>query len=189
MLELLAWDYRGVIQDILIVALIVVAIVSGGAPERAAIAIWCVCFELPTLVYRDIIGLDFRLTGVDTFLAAKDIAAGMLWVALALYANRNYPLWIAGVQLLAIGAHMAQGLIDSISPVGFMVLVVAPGWLQLCAMGIGFTRHILRKRKYGQYRDWRIVRKPPDFGPIAQTRKATFPLGANSDGPAKDKAP
>ena len=165
---LLAWENRGALQDAVIVILCLVAIFQGGGPERAAIAIWVLCFEAPSLIYREWMGSGVRLAGFDPFLAAKDFVAGALWVTVALYANRNYTLWIAGTQLLAIGAHLARGLIESVSPTGFLFLVVAPGWFQLVFMSIGFTRHILRKRKYGSYRDWRMVRKPLDFDALAE---------------------
>lgn len=167
MLELLlASDTRSLIQDILIVMLSVVAIIWGAAPERASIAIWVVCIELPTIVYRDWFGMGVSLDQIDLYLAAKDFAAGGLWILVALYANRNYTLWIAGAQLLAIGSHVARGLVESISEIGYIFLVIAPGWIVLTMMVIGFTRHIVRKRKYGRYRDWRTIRKEIDFAAI-----------------------
>ena len=183
---LLASDTRSFVQDWLVVILILVALIWGAAPERAAITIWVICIELPTIVYRVWLGADVSLDGLDLYLAAKDFAAGLLWIALALYANRNYALWIAGTQLLAMGSHVARGLVEAISPIGYAFLVVAPGWIILIIMAVGFTRHGLRRRKYGPYRDWRIVRKAPDFGTIPQNRNVTFPLGA-SGGSAKDK--
>lgn len=163
---LLASDFRGDLQDALVVILCGVALFCGSTPERAAIAVWVFCFELPSLIYRDWLGLSVTLNEFDFFLASKDVVAGACWIALALYANRNYTLWIAGIQLLAIGSHVARGLVESISPIGFVSLVVAPGWMVLIIMSIGFTRHILRKREFGTYRDWRIVQKTVPSPPL-----------------------
>ena len=165
---LLASDTRAWFQDVLVYGLCVIAILWGAGPERAAIAIWWTCLELPDLAYRYVLGMDVLLTGVDGYLAAKDLAAGLLWIVLALYANRNYTLWIAGTQLLAMGSHVARGLVESISPIAYIFMVVAPGWIQLALMVVGFSRHILRRRKYGVYRDWRVIKKPLDFEALAQ---------------------
>ncbi len=169
-LELLASEYRIIVQNILAFTLIFAAFVWGSAPERAVAATWLVCFELGDWArdaYRD---NAVQLLQVDYLLAAGDFVAGFCWVMIALYANRNYTLWIAGMQVLAMSAHLARGLVESISPIGYLVMVVAPGWFQLFILGIGLTRHILRKRKYGPYRDWRAVKnrpdpKPPSGGP------------------------
>lgn len=157
-------ESRAFIQNILVYALMAVALLWGAGPERAAIGIWWGFFELPSLVYRHMLGYDVRVTDIDYFMASIDVTAGALWIVLALYANRNYTLWIAGVQLLAIGSHAARGMVEAISPIGYLFLVIVPGWLQLCIISIGFARHILRKRKYGKYRDWRITRRPPANG-------------------------
>lgn len=159
---LLAWEIRSLIQDILVVLLLIIALFYGAWPERAAIGIWWICIEVPGFIVRDFLGYEADLTGVDLVMASMDFAAGALWIALALYANRNYTLWVAGAQLLAIAAHVARGMVESISPIGYVFLVIAPGWLQIAAMSVGFIRHYLRTRKYGQYRDWRISARPID---------------------------
>ena len=152
---LLASDARAWAQDILVLILCLTALVWGAGPERAVIGIWVFCVELPKFIYRDWLGYNVLVDQVDMYLAAKDVAAGLLWVVLALYANRNYPLWIAGVQLLAVGAHVARGLLEAIAPISYAFLIVAPGWIILVMMAIGFTRHIMRERRFGPYRSWR----------------------------------
>lgn len=157
MLELLASEYRILAQDILALTLCLLALIWGGGPERAVAATWLIVFELANWIHEWVLGLGIRLTDVDVFLAAMDAIAGVLWITIALYANRNYTLWIAGMQLLAMTAHLARGLVEAVSPIAYLVMVVAPGWFQLVLLGVGLTRHVLRKRKYGPYRDWRIV--------------------------------
>lgn len=161
-----ASDLRILLQDILVLALVMIALFGGSWPERIAIGTWLLCFEISSFVQSDLLGFEVNVTGFDAFLFVREIIACAAWVVLALYANRNYTLWIAGAQLLAIAALVARALIESISPIGYLFMLTAPGWIQLLAMAIGFTRHILRKRKYGAYRDWRITRKTLDFGSI-----------------------
>lgn len=165
MLELLASEYRILAQDILAFTLCISAFIWGGGPERAVAATWLVVFEIAGRVYRLVADTGFKLTDVDLFLATTDGIAGIIWIVVALYANRNYTLWIAGMQVLAMTAHLARGLAETISPIAYITMVVAPGWFQLIFLAIGLIRHISRKRRFGEYRDWRLV-MPPRLVPL-----------------------
>ncbi|MEO1221368.1 MAG: hypothetical protein AAFY42_08460 [Pseudomonadota bacterium] len=111
-----------------------------------------------------LVGDDAQLVDVDVYWAFSDLTAGIAWIAIALFANRNYTLGIAGLQVLAMAAHVARGLVEVISPIGYAFMVAAPGWFQLFLLLIGLTRHILRKRKHGDYRDWRISKPTISIG-------------------------
>lgn len=158
MLELLASEYRIYAQDALALTICGCALVWGGGPERAVAATWLIVFQLGLLVYEEFVSLGYQLLGIDLWLASSDWLAGLIWIAVALYANRNYTLAIAGLQLLAMIAHLARGLTDLISPVSYVVMYAAPGWFQLMFLAIGLVRHIQRKRRYGTYRDWRVTK-------------------------------
>ena len=161
MLEVLASDFRGVLQDILVVTICLAAFVWGGGPERAAAVTWVLVFEVPGAIYRSLLDPDTKLTVVDAFSATTDVVAAICWVAIALYANRNYTLWIAAMQVLAVTAHMARGLLEALSPIAHLSMTVAPGYLQLAFLGVGLVRHIRRKQKHGPYRDWRVPQQWP----------------------------
>lgn len=162
MTELLLSDTRAHLQDIVAWAICLAALVWGAGPERAVALVWLVLFELVSNAYRSITGADIRVDDIDPFSAMIDACAVICWVAIALYANRNYTLWIAAMQLLAVTAHLARGLVEAIAPLGYIIMVAVPGWVQLFLLGAGLTRHILRKRQHGQYRDWR--RRKPQIG-------------------------
>ncbi|MFU7527575.1 hypothetical protein [Qipengyuania sp. ASV99] len=163
MFELLASEYRAVLQDVLAFAVCGAALLWGRGPERAIAVIWLILFEFAGRVYRSLVGTGYQLANVDWFLATTDVLAGAAFIAVALYANRNYPLWIAGMQVLAMTAHLARGMADSVSPVTYALMVAVPGWFQLIFLGIGVARHIARKRKCGAYRDWRFSQTPDNF--------------------------
>lgn len=157
MLQLLASDYRIIAQDVLAVVLLVAAFIWGGTPERAVAAAWVIIFKGTSYLRAMIWPGSLQLMDIDVVLAGSDLAAGIVFVAIALYANRNYTLWVAAMQVLAVSAHLARGLVESISPIGYAVMVVAPGWLQLLFLAIGLVRHARRKARYGPYRDWRLA--------------------------------
>lgn len=164
MFDLLAFEYRAVLQDVLAFAVCGAALLWGRGPERAVAITWLVLFELAQRAYQSL-GAGYQLANVDWFLAATDMVAGVAFIAVALYANRNYPLWIAGMQVLAMTAHLARGMADTVSPVTYALMVAVPGWFQLTFLGIGVARHVARKRKCGAYRDWRSSQTPDNFYP------------------------
>jgi len=171
MLELLFSDFRPHLQNGLALVVCITALIWGGAPERILALAWVVLFEIANY-FQNWVNPGGRLEAVDWYLAMLDIIGGIVFVWVALAANRNYTLWIAGLQVLAMIAHLARGLADAVSPVAYITMVIAPGWLQLIFLGIGVSRHIMRKRKYGNYRDWRRLNEIPD----ARTATDSFDL-------------
>ncbi|MEE4289980.1 MAG: hypothetical protein V2J14_11455 [Erythrobacter sp.] len=156
MLQLLAFEYRSLLQDVLAYSVCLAALIWGAGPERAIAATWLIVFELFTALFRNVLDLSYQLDSIDAYLALSDTLAGGIWLMIALNANRNYPLFIAALQVLAVSAHLARGLIESISPVAYATMVIAPGWLQLILLGIGVIAHRLRVQRYGEYREWRV---------------------------------
>lgn len=154
MLEIIASDYRLIAQNVLAFSLIAAAFVWGGGPERAVASTWLVIFEIGSRIRRAVVE-NLQLADVDIYLASADLVAGVCWITIAVYANRNYTLWIAGLQILAMTAHFARGVAEAISPIGYLTMVVAPGWFQLFFLAGGLAFHIRRVRKHGDYRDWR----------------------------------
>lgn len=155
MLELLVSDFRPYVQDAVAILVCLAAFRWGGAPERLIALIWLVLFKLVGRAYEFLFVSSFQLTGIDPFLASVDLVAGGLFLFIALNANRNYPLWIAAMQLLAIVAHLARGLTEAIAPIAYAIMVIAPGWMQLLLLAVGLVRHVRRARIYGPYREWR----------------------------------
>ena len=160
MLDLLFSDSRALLQDILAWSICAAALIWGGEPEKAAALVWIVFFELFTALYTVTTGEQFQADHLDTFFAGIDIAAAFCWISIALFANRNYTLWIAAMQVLAMTAHLARGLVEAISPLAYVTMVAVPGWLQLVFLASGIACHALRERKHGQYRDWRQSELP-----------------------------
>ena len=128
----------------------------GGSPERWLIGIFLGAMVLPTYVFRLLGIVDALETGpYAPVVALIDMCAAILFVVVALHANRNYPLWIAGFQLVAVGGHLVRSLLDSVSPLAVAFLVIGPAYCQLLLLLVGFVRHVQRERRFGQYREWR----------------------------------
>jgi len=130
----------------------------GGNPERWLIGIFICTMVLPIYVFRSIGFTGAIETGpYAAVVTLIDLCAAVLFIAVALRANRNYPLWIAGFQLVAMGAHLVNAVVDSISPLAIAVLAIGPSYCQLLLLLGGFIRHVRRERRFGQYREWRVT--------------------------------
>jgi hypothetical protein len=171
MFELLFSEYRPYLQDAVAWTLCGAALVWGGGPERIVALTWLLFFEVATFLHGTLLGNIRQLDTIDWYFAGADTIAGIIFLATALYANRNYTLWIAAMQLLAMVAHVSRGLTEIITPIAYAVMIIAPGWFQLLFLGAGLMRHVMRKRAYGDYRDWRITRWTGGFGSPPDTNK------------------
>jgi len=192
MLSLVFSDYRLIAQDLLAFGLILAAFIWGGGPEKAVAAVWLVVFEVIGWLHKALFGAGYVLLDVDPFLAGKDFAAGVLWLIIALYANRNWTLWVAGTQMLAIGAHVARAVADAVSPVAYATMVIAPGWIQLFLLAAGLVRHVLRTREHGAYRSWRIGpggQTLPIVARIGNWKRAVLGVLPGRSGTSRDATP
>lgn len=128
----------------------------GGGPERAIAVMFTGVLMLPLIAFRLAMTSGTMMLGdLAPIYIALDAIALAGFVLIALNANRNYPLWIAGFQMVAVGAHLVKGLVDVVSPLAYVLLAVGPSYFQLVLMLAGLLRHRRRLRRYGPYRDWR----------------------------------
>lgn len=156
--------WRGHLQETWSIILLCTALIRGGGPEKIAIGIWMAM--LASIFY-----LRSYFAGSETVTQEwSDVAwaafVGDSWlligfVALALVANRQYVFWLAGLQVIAVMAHLVRASSDELTPFVYAVMVAAPGWLQVFVMTAGQIAHARRKR--GRYPDWRwqVARPAP----------------------------
>lgn len=128
----------------------------GGAPERWLIGVFLATMVVP-IYAAQWLGLGAYELGIyGSAIVVLDLVAAAMFVCVALNANRNYPLWIAGFQLVAVGAHLVRSMVDNVSPLAVAVLVIGPSYCQLLLLLAGFARHAERQRRFGPYREWRL---------------------------------
>ena len=136
----------------------------GAGPERWLITIFILTMVLPVYVVWGL-GINGLESGpYAPLFMLIDMLAAVVFTAIALNANRNYPLWIAGFQLVAVGAHLVKALVEGVSPLAIAVLVVGPSYFQVALLTGGFFRHVQRQRRFGRYREWRVPALPAGGG-------------------------
>lgn len=158
MLELFQ-AYRVDVQTLAFVLLVLAAWRWGAGPERAlaAVLVW---FRIADWIYHGVFEISLQLTDIDLAHALIDLVACFAAFAVALYANRIYPLWFAAVQLLAVFVHLARGLAVDILPVVYAMMFIAPSYLQIAILALGIWLHRRRTRQHGPYRSWRSSLRP-----------------------------
>lgn len=155
MLELFN-SYRAEAQHISSVLLALAIWRWGAGPERWMVGIFIAAMVMPVYLF-DALGIDLRAigSGANVYVLI-DVLAGTGFALVALKANRNYPLFVAGFQMVAIATHGVEALIGSISPIAYLIMVVGPSYCQLLLIFFGFARHQFRERQFGPYREWRV---------------------------------
>lgn len=127
----------------------------GAGPERGLAIMFSGVMVGPSILFRLMSGNALIFGNLASVYVAVDVIALAGFVLIGLNANRNYPLWVAGFQMVAVGSHVVRGLVDSVSPIAYAVLAVGPSYCQLVVLLVGLLRHRARLRRFGPYRDWR----------------------------------
>lgn len=129
------------------------AFVRGAGPERAAAAT-ILGMELTDRLNHAIFGPKIELLSIDIAHAVIDLGTFVAFLWIALRANRVYPLWLAGFQLIALSAHAAREVALDISQIGYYIMFVGPSYFQIMTVAIGTWTHHRRVLRYGAYRSW-----------------------------------
>lgn len=138
-----------------LVVLFALALRRGGAPERILTTTL-----LSMLVFDRIYHLmtdhhAVMLGGVDLGHFAIDLVALVVFLAVATWANRIYPLWIGGAQLIALSSHFYPLIAQDLRGASYLAMSIMPSYAQTIAMACGLTAHMRRVKKRGNCRSWR----------------------------------
>jgi hypothetical protein len=143
-----------VLISLLAITLLVVvfAAARGDGPERLCAAI-LFGEAAVDLIFQATIGpRSFRL--FDTTRMLIDCTAAVLLVAVALRANRLYPLGIAAAQLVAVIGSITMLLGAKGWTQAFWAMTQLPVLVQLVLLGAGTITHLRRVERIGPYNSW-----------------------------------
>ena len=132
---------------------IAIAMTRGKSPERLGAAILLGMAPLQ-IALRAVFPLQYD--NIDPATLLTDAVAAIAFLAVALHANRIWPLWTCALQLIVLIGHAVRYLDIAAPPGAYGVMIKAPTYLQ-CLILIGGTH---RSRQIASstvsYPSWRI---------------------------------
>ena len=165
MLDLM-WINRGTLLFVAMLAVGAASLKYGGAPERLLAASVLAAMVLDRFYHLAASGgatvwsfSDY--SRVDVGHLVLDSALLLSMAAIALTANRVYPIWIAGLQIVTLLTHFGRASAAEIQPLAYAIMTYAPFYLQLILMVAGLVFHTRRRKRRGEYRDWRLRNLKP----------------------------
>lgn len=147
-------DIRYWLQIAVLVALALAAWRWGAGPERALAGL-LVGMSIFDAANHALFEVSSSFMTVDAGHVLIDLAALAASLAVAINANRMYPLWFAAFQLIAVFAHIARGLADETAGLAYQIMFIGPSYCQIIIMALAIRSHRRRVRQNGPYRSWR----------------------------------
>lgn len=127
------------------------AAVRGGAPERSAAAVMLIGSVGSALVQRS---GPTSFHGIEWGIFAIDVADQLLLTAIALAANRHWPLAVAGIHLVAVMTHLTALMLPFLHPGIYARAEVVESLLVLVLIITATWRHQRRSRKHAIDPPW-----------------------------------
>ena len=127
------------------------ALARGGAPERIAGAALLCAGGATWLSYSDLVS---RFTGVEIGTMVVDVLLLVVLVAVALRADRGWPILLAGLQLASVAAHLLKLVDLNMIRVTYAIAMAMWSYPMLIALALGTWRHRSRLRTHGADRAW-----------------------------------
>lgn len=149
------WQHKGDLQALLLLALIVIAMWQGAGPERWIAGTFLGMFVLDR-IYHLVFSRGLFYRDADLGHIMIDVLAVAAFGLVALNANRMYPLWLAGVQLMSLVAHVVRAINPAIEQGAYAILEFAPSYGLIAIFAGGVLLHINRRAKFRPYRSWLI---------------------------------
>lgn len=149
----LIWSLR-----LLMAAVVVYAFRKGGEPERL------VAMVLVTTAGLDLI--NHAVFGVTEFFSVDpghlviDSWAMIVFLAIALRANRGWPLVVSAAQIIVVLGHASKIIELSLVRYGYFAMTQMPLNIQVVALLLGTVAHSRREEQVGRYHAWRLDRSP-----------------------------
>ena len=131
----------------------------GAAPERICAAV-LIFVTLADPLYHLLVGRSTIYGSVDMGHLLIDLALAATFLAVALWANRIYPLWLAAFQLVSVISHFVREVTEIFPKLAYGIMSYGPYSIILMILAAGIWRHRMRVRRYGRYRSWRASSNP-----------------------------
>jgi hypothetical protein len=114
------------------------ALWRGGAPERLA-ALTLLVASVATMMVAP--AWHWVSNGVDYGVFVVDLVTFAALVAIALNANRFWPIWLSATHGLSLLGHVSVLFAPDIKQIFYAAMVMASAWPGLALLAVGTYRH------------------------------------------------
>ena len=156
------WLNRATIQLGLVLLAFAASLLRGGRPEILTSSMMLAVQILDRMYHAAFSGGSKYLQYADGFKVdyghlVLDSAALIVFLLIAIKANRVYPLWIGGWQIVVIVAHFTRAIMPSLHPVAYVTMEQAPYFFQIFLLLAALLRHTSKTRSGNRVHCWRPV--------------------------------
>lgn len=144
---------RILIFDALLAGCCGYALWRGGQPERVVGGAFTVAYVATLASYAS---LATRFYTVEQGILIVDGALLAVLAAVAIRADRFWPLVVAALQLDTVGAHLLKVADAEVIRVTYALMIAVWSYPMLILLAIGTWRHRRRLTRAGHDRDWRL---------------------------------
>jgi hypothetical protein len=123
----------------------------GGAPEKAGASVLAVGTLLTMLALSPLAG---RFRSLEGGVFIVDICVLLGYVAVALFADRRWPMFIAGLQGAEIGIHLIRMTAPDVLPFGYAIGLAIWGYFMLMTLAWATYQHRRRLTMRGVDNSW-----------------------------------
>ncbi|MEA3042667.1 MAG: hypothetical protein QOH47_505 [Sphingomonadales bacterium] len=135
----------------LLVLCCVYAFMAGGGPERVGAAAYGLsCFASVAVFTAPVI--RFQTVEVGVFIV--DVLVFVIFIALALRANRFWPIWVSGLLGLGVLGHLARWAGPDVIPWAYAVILSVWSYPILAVIALGTFNHQRRLKRFGEDKSW-----------------------------------
>lgn len=124
---------------------------KGGAPERIVALLMLAAYALSMAVQSQ---FSNRFYGVEAGIFLVDGVMLLALLAVALRAERFWPIWMTGLQAVAVAAHLAKMVSPAVMPVAYATMLAFWSFPMMAILVIGTYRHSRRMAALGADRSW-----------------------------------
>ncbi|WP_156361775.1 hypothetical protein [Sphingomonas sp. Leaf343] len=140
-----------VVFNVVLIAVVAFAVWGGGAPERIVAGLMFVANAATALLPYDpgstFLWLDWSGFGVDALLFVA-------FTAVALRADRYWPIWLAALQLVAVAIHLVRIVDRALVPLVYAWSIGQIAYPLMALLVAGTVRHRQRLRDFGDDPSW-----------------------------------
>jgi hypothetical protein len=145
-----------VVYQVLLLACWAYALVRGGTPERIGVTI-LVAGSYLTMAAASVFHTRFR--SVEVGILIVDLLCVAAFLALALRADRFWPLWVAALQIIGTAGHAVKSVDPDIVGRTYAFMLAIWAYPMILLMIAGTWRHRQRLAHRGVDKSWSLLRK------------------------------